>query len=759
MPQTPSWLVWWEANRDPYLEMIHQGLSAKPDPKVVAKHRHWPTNSLLAALKSDSLALRASAALALGQMGEEKAFEPLAELARKDKEVQVRQAAIVAIGLLDIPEGEKILTKIAFAPLPRFTNGFADAPNDRQAALIALGLMRRLAPETAVKIQKMFGQPLVMLRRSIEVPDEKDRERRNKKTENFSFTMMPLTAWTLTRILDPADPAEIFHNNPYAGGIAGDKEALADGSSLAASAVSCWALAWHEDPPSAGLFKEALVRTNVPWIACEAILSMGREGKPDPAISEALAEILCATPKAKSLSVFRMLETQNANLAELWRVCESKPVRDKTAAGRSMYGDAFRKAIGGFVTTRIIEAPGAKHVWGKPVKNYLQLNFSGDRYDEVRYRNYTIRDYHWMGLRGRNEHGQDVMYHVNLGVEPFVMANLRASAAIALGRMDSSISQPVLRRVLAEKEEKKDEKDFDCFDSSVLYKSMAIMFLGRSGDVEAVPALVELVRPTAPRGVIVSRKRLRSPLRGFAALALGLYARPIPSPGGDQDRQGYDKICQLLAERVADAGEEQEFRAACALALGLSGRNENLGYLDSAEKTIGDRDDLLIGYVILARGMLGDKTVLELAKAFLALKNNRTDRNGILGRRAAVLGVGLTGSPEAVAILNQCWHLGYHVARETALAMTFCQGFNAAEYLTSMMKSAPKAEMKALAARCLGELFTKERPSRLTARLVNGSNYEMRIPRLTYYRALANEFLFTYLLAPSADEWETLCPQ
>jgi len=87
--------------------------------------------------------------------------------------------------------------------------------------------------------------------------------------------------------------------------------------------------------------------------------------------------------------------------------------------------------------------------------------------------------------------------------------------------------------------------------------------------------------------------------------------------------------------------------------------------------------------------------------------------------------------------------------------MSLCQGFGATERLVKAMKEANKPKVKTMAARCLGELYAKVRPSRL-ARLSNGSNYRMRTPRLMFYRMIANEFLYTYLLAPLANEWKTI---
>ncbi|MCK4625742.1 MAG: HEAT repeat domain-containing protein [Phycisphaerae bacterium] len=814
-PRPPCWTAWWEANRDPYLKVIpqdthsddvqsadpyhkvtRQGIGQKPDPKTLEKYRKQAMEALQEALKSKSQRVRGSAALALGQIGAAESLDLLSELARKDKAVQVRQAAIIAIGLLDIPKGEEILSDIASRPLPKSRNGYSDKPSDRQSALMALGLMSRLSPATTVGLQKMGRRSLVM---------------------------SPVMAWAMTRPLDPADPVA-----PKLCRSGSHKRGLAQASGIAASAISCGAMSGREDPANFKLFKYALARTNVPWIASEAILSLGREGNVKYAAN--LSAVLLATPRGKTLPAYKMLQIQDDRLMYLWKVRESKilcraireynaryseamrwiihknnahhsekarrnihkynsrpapPTRYRGAVpgarkvppekkalpaySTAMHGyeRAFHKAIAGSIKPR--------KIGGTYVERYLQLHYSGKNYDAVghqdmqlcgRCKRCVIHDYTWLGLRIKDEDimkqpdvkltrprkVRNIMYRLNLGVEPILQADLRASAAIALGRIDSRVSRSALRKVLAEKKDYDDE--YDCSD---IYKSMAIMSLGQLGDTRALPALIKLLRPTAPRGVLISKDRLRSPLRGFAALALGLYARPVkmPQSEGDVNRKGYDKVALLLAKRLVDVKEKQDFRAACALALGLTGRTENLKYLQSAARKVGKRDDILIGYVMLARGMLGDKTIFKPAEKFLAMSNNRTDRNGVLGRRAAVLGLGLTGSQDALPVLVNGWGLGYHVNRETALAMSLCQGFGATERLVKTMNESPKPKARALAARCLGELHSKVRPSRL-ARLSNGSNYRMRTPRLTFYQEMANEFLYTYLLAPSDNEWKTI---
>ena len=248
-----------------------------------------------------------------------------------------------------------------------------------------------------------------------------------------------------------------------------------------------------------------------------------------------------------------------------------------------------------------------------------------------------------------------------------------------------------------------------------------------------------------------------SPLRGYAAVALGLYARPVRTPQGLQNRPHYEKVRMALAKRLADRDEEQEVRSACALALGLTGRTENLKLFQKAEKTIGRSQEILIGYTLLARGMLGDANILEPAKKFLAVARDRTDAAGILARRAAVLGLGVLGRQEGIPTLIDAWDLSYYVNREVALAFSLCEVYGVTDPLVKLLNESDKPLAQAFAARCLGELFTSSRPQRL-ARVLNDSNYTMKNRKMLPFQMLANEFLFRYLIpateAATKQRWQ-----
>lgn len=341
------------------------------------------------------------------------------------------------------------------------------------------------------------------------------------------------------------------------------------------------------------------------------------------------------------------------------------------------------------------------------------------------------------GGAGMPGFGQQVM----IGCEMIYMCRLRASAAIALASYDPAKASPPLIRCLS------DHND----DFTDLYKEMAIISLGQLGDPSAADVLGQILvkgrtDDNAPKP--------DSPLRGFAALALGLYARPMQTAQGPADRPKWDKACELLAVRMADPNDELEVRAACALALGLTGRTENLRYLQAASKTIPGDGEALIGFALLGRGMLGDKNILEPARRYLGAATKEKDSmSEVLGQRAAILGLGLSGTEEAIPVLLSSWHLSYYPNREAPFALSLAGAYNTVDPLIKLMKESDNPWERVFAARSLGELFCRSRPQRL-AWLTNGNNYMLKNNTLQPYRALANEFLFQSLIPAFGSQFK-----
>jgi HEAT repeat protein len=609
VPARWSWLHWWEANRDQYLEILRQGRGQKPDQNVVAKYRDQAADLLLEGLKSEHGPTRARAALALGQMSHQAALGPLIQLASGDKDEGVRTVALVAIGLLDSADADRFLRE-------------SKPPSQqlREATLCSLGLISSPGPDALAGLQQtVYG----------------------------------------------ADPG--------------------------AAVLAAWGLRRHPDAANEKFLKTVLSRTESPWLASEALLALGRTGTADGA--RMLAEILLGTEAGKDFPAMRALEARH-KLAVL-ALAQSK-------AQKVAYGQAYQDYVKSYEAWR-------KSNPNSPPALPPQV-------------------------------GKQVW--VSVGLELVYMARLRASAAIALGEMDTGISRQALVKCLSAKDD----------PYSQLYKGFAIMALGRLGEQAAAPMLADYLSPEK-NGFRKNAGDLKSPLRGYAALALGMYCRPYSTPQGPADRPGFDKVCAGLGARMADASEEPEVRTACAMGLGLTGRTENLKYLQAASRTVPDNDDLMIGYTILARGMLADSNILEPAKKFLAGANDKQDMSGVLGRRAAVLGLGLTGSQQAVPILLEAWHLSYHVNIEVIDALALLQAYNVMDELVKLIQAPKNPWEHAYAVRCMGELFCKARPQRLVW-LTNGSNYTLKNTGLLRYQALANEFLFTWLIPSFGADWQ-----
>ena len=333
---------------------------------------------------------------------------------------------------------------------------------------------------------------------------------------------------------------------------------------------------------------------------------------------------------------------------------------------------------------------------------------------------------------------------IYVGYEEIYLARLRASAAIALGEHDDDISRAALRKCLEDKP--------DGFNH--LYQELAMISLGKLHDAQGADMLLRGFNSKPARNGRPAKDDPAVSLKGFAAIGLGLYCRPVPSPQGTIYPPHSDTICEALAKHLADADEDIEVRSACAVAIGLSGRTETLKYLVAASEKLRAGDDLLNGYVLLARGMLGDHNIIEPAAKYLDTRTERADPAGIMGRRAAVLGLGLTGLPEAVPPLVKAWDLSYYVNREVPVALSLCKAYGQYEPLVKLMKDKnAKPLERAFAARCLGELFIAERPQRL-ASVINGGNYMFKNMPMMPYQALANEFLYTYLMAMFGKEWK-----
>ncbi|NLF32647.1 MAG: hypothetical protein GX591_17365 [Planctomycetes bacterium] len=466
---------------------------------------------------------------------------------------------------------------------------------------------------------------------------------------------------------------------------------LVGGPAVGQATAAAWALRCHGGSGSETALHPLLNQTTSVWLASEALLALGQPGR--TASVGGLAHLLNQTETGRRLPVWAELQDKHNRLMMLARRLEAAPQTSDT-----MYQDYLDR----------LEA------WNQNNPSPMKPS---------------------PRIEGRQ-------LTVILGVEKIYQARLRASAAAALGEIGGPAAVAALLEAL------QDDDD----DYSDLVKGFVIMALGRTGDERALGPLVRLLRGSPDRRVQMSTGDKESPLRGYAALALGLYARPVATPQGSTDRARYYDVCQVLAQRLADREETAEVRAAAAMGLGLTGRTEILKLLIPACDTIRSDEEVLVGYALLARAMVGDAKIVAPARQFLAVANDRTDMAGILARRAGVLAVGVLGRDEGIPILIDTWELNYWVNREATVAFSLCRAYNTTDTFVRLLERADNPLEQAFFVRCLGELFTRERPSRLSL-LTRRSNYTMKNDRLLDFQTLANEFLFAYLIPSFEGTW------
>jgi hypothetical protein len=333
-----------------------------------------------------------------------------------------------------------------------------------------------------------------------------------------------------------------------------------------------------------------------------------------------------------------------------------------------------------------------------------------------------------------------------VGFEDIQFDNVRTSAAVGLGHID----HPAARQAL-----------LDCLDlradaSADNFKAMAIMALGEHeplGRPVARDKLHEIFANTDSNGNAKPAGRLSSPLRGFAAIARGLYCRPVETAQGPADREQVDKVAELLAERAADVRETTEVRAASIVALGLTARTENLRYLQKLSDMIDASDELLIGYIFLARGLLADANILEPARRFLDPTNDSTTSEAIIARRAAVLGVGSVRTDESIPVLVNAWDLNFYVNREVILALRLCNAYSVTSQLIELAESGATDYSRMFGAEALGVLYDRTQPDRIDTRLLHERNFMLRNDAMTPYKSIGNEFFYEYLAPLLGGDW------
>ncbi|MFK7961268.1 MAG: HEAT repeat domain-containing protein [Phycisphaerales bacterium] len=278
---------------------------------------------------------------------------------------------------------------------------------------------------------------------------------------------------------------------------------------------------------------------------------------------------------------------------------------------------------------------------------------------------------------------------------------------------------------------------------------MALIAIGERGLEGGLDRVLSIVdAPEARR--MRNQELLDSPLRGFGAIGLGLYARPVETPQGIQNNPGWERCVQVLQQRAADPNERAEVRSAAAIALGLTRRTEVLRGFGAINESLNAGDLPLAGFVVLSRSMLGDGSAIRDATSLLDAAPHRDELVDTMTRRAAVVALGVSGRRETLGRLVQAWHEGWFVSREVQRSLALLGGVGVIDELLAQLPRETSPDGEAYVIDTLGQLMARG-PRGLDA-IGEGRMFAMRHELFGQYRSLANPFLYGSLIRRLEDE-------
>ncbi|MEM9345825.1 MAG: HEAT repeat domain-containing protein [Planctomycetota bacterium] len=220
-------------------------------------------------------------------------------------------------------------------------------------------------------------------------------------------------------------------------------------------------------------------------------------------------------------------------------------------------------------------------------------------------------------------------------------------------------------------------------------------------------------------------------LRGYAAIAVGLLIRrategtvlheqrPVIVSRAIEIERLKRRFGRRLMRAVADDSEPVSYRAACALALGLSGDERYREELAIELGQLRTGDEAVLGYGLLALSMLGEDRVSGPALRYLTRPGRVLGVGDQLGRRAVL---------RALAVLDQAggpafadiWGRDPWVSLHAAEAAAWSGQYDAVPAMINALQSESVA-WRRTAAISLGRVFEASWPSRLSG-LTDGSN-------------------------------------
>lgn len=227
-------------------------------------------------------------------------------------------------------------------------------------------------------------------------------------------------------------------------------------------------------------------------------------------------------------------------------------------------------------------------------------------------------------------------------------------------------------------------------------------------------------------------------VRSYAALAAGLLIRrstqgtelfedrPITGRRAIEIERLQRRFGVRLMRAVADSNEEMSYRAACALALGLTGNDRYRAELVTELGRLRAGDEAVLGYGLLALSMLGEGRVAEPARRYVTRPGLVKGMDDRLGRRAALRALGVVGErggEDLDEALVKSWGRDPWVSLSAAEASAWSGRYGAVPAMTEALGS-ESARWRWAAAVSLGIVFDRAFPSRLSP-LVEGVNPTM----------------------------------
>ncbi len=468
-----------------------------------------------------------------------------------------------------------------------------------------------------------------------------------------------------------------------------------------ASNAAWWALSQHPDNTHAEAARQLFQSTNSPWLTSAAILSLRKAS--DRLSDRILAHVLLNEPSLRQVPAWNLLT----------QVARDKPLIREATVLDGVDPKKLRTKNRGIPPLR---------QWFNQHKRVFDLEPTPIA----------------VGAQPKKYKRMERV----TGIEAIYKTRLRASAAIAIsGAQNSDLAVEALTRLVREQDSK----------YNTLPKCFALISLARIGSPKSLEVLLSVASDTNGRR-IKRQKDLESPLRGFAMIALGLYTRSQTTEQGPYDRPGYQIALEMLQQRLIDKREKLEVRTAAAVALGLSGRTENLKLLIGGYENFNDTSPLLGGYVLLGRALLGDRNVIIPARAALDRKPHHDKTTDLLARRAAVLSLGVAGTSEAIPHLIWAWDQSFYVNREVIVALSLCDASGVAVHLLPRLSGDANQYERAFMAEAVGRLLNRDKLPPLSVFLI-GSNFTMKNGLLEPYRVLENQFLYDYLIPEFQEVW------